>query len=261
MGHEATGRVAALGRGVTGWRIDDRVTGLMSPAHAEVVVARADRLLRVPDGVAAEAALGEPIACLVNAARRTPVRLADRVAIIGLGFMGLGMLELVALGGASRILAIDVREEALALATSLGAGEGRAPDQLDPEDLAGERDRMAGFDVVIEASGTQAGLDLATRLVRQHGTISIVGYHQGGPRSVDLQAWNFKAIDVVNAHVRRDGDRMSSMAAGLELVASGSLDLGRLVTHRYPLAGVDDAFAALAAKPRGFVKAVILPGA
>jgi threonine dehydrogenase-like Zn-dependent dehydrogenase len=259
MGHEATGTILGLGPGVTGWRVDDRVTGLMSPAYAQLVVARAERLLPVPRGVAAEAALGEPIACLVNAARRTPVRLADRVAIIGHGFMGLGMLELVALGGASRILAIDVRDEALARALALGADDACSPERVDPADLDGEGDPGSGFDVVIEASGTQPGLDLATRLVRQHGIISIVGYHQGPARTVDMRAWNVKAIDVISAHVRRDGDRMSSMAVGLELIAAGKLDLGRLVTHRYPLAGVDEAFCDLATKPPGFVKAVILP--
>lgn len=261
MGHEATGSVVALGPGVTSWRAGDRVTGLMGQAYAQLVVARADLLLSVPDAVACEAALGEPIACLVNAARRTPVGLGDRVAIVGLGFMGLGMLQLIGLRGPSDVLAIDTREEALAVARALGAGDARTPDRLDRADMAGDRDADAGFEVVVEASGTQPGLDLATRLVRQHGTISIVGYHQGAPRLVDMQAWNYKAIDVVNAHVRRDADRMSSMAAGLRLIASGTLDLGGLITHRYPLADVDRAFADLAAKPSGFIKAVILPQA
>ena len=74
-----------------------------------------------------------------------------------------------------------------------------------------------------------------------------------------MQSWNFKAIDVVNAHVRLDADRMSAMAAGLALIEAGKLDTGRLVTHRYALRDIDSAFTDLETKPAGFVKAVILP--
>lgn len=74
-----------------------------------------------------------------------------------------------------------------------------------------------------------------------------------------MEAWNFKAIDVVNAHVRRDGDRMSSMRIGLDLIGAGRLDLGWMVTHRYPLDGLDRAFGDLETKPAGFVKGVVFP--
>jgi threonine dehydrogenase-like Zn-dependent dehydrogenase len=165
------------------------------------------------------------------------------------------------LRGASRLLAVDVRPEVLELARLFGADAAVVPDAIDPADLDGQADAARGFDVVFEASGTQAGLDLASRLVRQHGILSIVGYHQGPSRTVDMQSWNFKAIDVVNAHVRRDSDRMSAMAAGLALIEAGKVDFGRLVTHRYSLADIDRAFADLETKPAGFVKAVILPDA
>ena len=259
FGHEAVGTVARVGQDATRWHEGDIVTGLMWPAYAEYVTAAAHLVLPVPSGIAAETALGEPVCCLVNAMRRTRLELGDRVAIVGLGYMGLGMLQLVALRGPSWTLAIDVRREVLDLARSLGANAAVVPDALDLADLDGQADATRGFDVVVEASGSQAGLDLASRLVRQHGILSIVGYHQGPSRTVDMQSWNFKAIDVVNAHVRRDADRMTAMAAGLALIESGRLDIGRLVTHRYPMTDIDRAFADLETKPAGFVKAVILP--
>src|SRR5919199_779237 len=145
--------------------------------------------------------------------------------------MGLGILPLLKLRGPSRIVAIDVREDARAAALALGADEVFHPAEL-PQDarLTQFRDWQSdrGFDVVVEASGTQPGLTL----VRAHGVLSILGYHQGGPRQVDVGMWNWKAIDVVNAHVRRRGDLMESMRIGLELTGAGLLDLGSLVTHR-----------------------------
>jgi threonine dehydrogenase-like Zn-dependent dehydrogenase len=262
FGHEPAGVVVAVGPGVERFREGDRVTGLFNRAYADLCLADEAILLPIPDGVADENALGEPLACLVNAQRRTPIELADRVALVGLGYMGLGLLQLLKLRGPSRIVAIDVREETRQRALALGADEACHPADLPPEYALTEfrhwqSDR--GFDVVVEASGTQPGLDLAGKLVRAHGVLSILGYHQGGPRQVDVGMWNWKAIDVVNAHVRRRADLLESMRIGLELEAKGLIDLGSLVSHRYALDEVDRANADLRDKPPGFVKAVIRP--
>jgi threonine dehydrogenase-like Zn-dependent dehydrogenase len=256
------GVVVALGPELIRLREGDRVTGLFKGAYADLCLAKEDELLPVPDGVAEENALGEPLACLVNAQRRTPVELADRVALIGLGYMGLGMLQLLKLRGPSRIVAIDVRDEARAAATSLGADESYDPSQLPDEyriTKFGDWRSDRGFDVVVEGSGTQPGLTLAGEMVRAHGVLSILGYHQCGPRQVDVGMWNWKAIDVVNAHVRRRADLLESMRIGLELAAKGLIDLGALVTHRYSLDEVDRAYTDLQQKPPGFIKAVVHP--
>lgn len=262
LGHEPVGVVEAIGPGVSRFAAGDRVTGLFLEAFTDTSIVAEDVLLPVPEGVADENAMGEPLACLVNAQRRTPIELADRVALIGLGYMGLGMFQLLKLRGPSSIIAIDVREEAREHARKLGADEVYHPDEV-PEDYHltrwedWESDR--GLDVVVEASGTQPGLTLAGKLVRAHGVLSILGFHQGGDRRVDVEMWNWKAIDVVNAHVRRRQDLLESMRIGLELEAKGLIDLGSLVTHRYDLDGVDQAYAALKDKPEGFIKAVIRP--
>jgi threonine dehydrogenase-like Zn-dependent dehydrogenase len=262
FGHEPVGVVAAVGREVTRFREGDRVTGLFKGALADLCLSSAEILLPVPDGVSDENAFGEPLACLVNAQRRTPVDLADRVALIGLGYMGLGMLQLLKLRGPSAIVAIDVRAEAREAALRLGANAAYHPDEI-PDDFRLTRfsdwESERGFDVVVEGSGTQPGLTLAGELVRAHGILSILGYHQGGPRQVEVGMWNWKAIDVVNAHVRRQDILMESMRIGLELEAAGLIDLGALVTHRYALDEVDRAYGDLQRKPEGFIKAAILP--
>ena len=111
----------------------------------------------------------------------------------------------------------------------------------------------------MEGSGTQPGLTLAGEMVRAHGLLSILGYHQGGPRQVEVGMWNWKAIDVVNAHLRRRTDLIESMRIGLELTAKGLIDLGALVTHRYTLDEVDRAYTDLQEKPPEFIKAVVHP--
>lgn len=245
LGHEGTGVVVALGDGVQGIAPGDQVTAL-GGAYGEFFVATPGQLVKVPASVPAELALGEPIACCVHGAGRSGVRIGDRVALVGCGFMGLVWLQLLALQGASRIEAFDLLDWRLAAADSLGADATHTPDY----DGEGE------FDVVVEATGAPGGLELATRLIRLHGRLLIVGYHQsnGGMRSVPMKTWNFKAIDVVNAHVRREEEKLRAMAVSLDLLDRGKLRIQDLVT-RYRLADVSRAFEDLRARKKGLFKA------
>ncbi len=261
MGHEPAGIVRAVGPGVSRFKPGDRVTGLLLPSYSDYGLAREESLLHVPESLPFEFALGEPLACMVNGQRRTPVELADRVALIGLGFMGLGLLQLLKLRGPREIIAIDPRADARALALELGADIAYDPGEV-PADLIltswEDWEKPLGVDVAIEASGTQPGLTLAGKMVKAHGILSILGFHQGGARQVDVEIWNWKAIDVVNAHVRRHADLMESMRIGLDLIGAGKFSFERLVTHRFGLDELDQAFTTLLEKPHGFVKSVVL---
>jgi L-iditol 2-dehydrogenase len=261
LGHEPVGTVVSVGHGVSNLEVGDRVTGRFGPAFAEYAVATHETLVRVPAGVGYEAVLGEPMGCLVEAVRRMRLRPADRVAIVGLGFMGLAALQLSRLSTPAWTLGVDPRADARASALALGVDEALSPEEvpLGYRSLAmAHWDHVEAFDLVVEASGTQAGLTLAGELVRGHGRLAIVGYHQEGTRSVDLAMWNWKAIDVVNAHVRRMSLLTDAIERALELAAGGYLDLGRMVTHRLTLDRLDEAFGLLERKPSGFIKAVIL---
>ncbi|MFE2316431.1 zinc-binding dehydrogenase [Streptomyces sp. NPDC059441] len=253
LGHEPVGEIAAVGPGVTDVTVGDLATGRIEHSYGQYALADAHDVVVVPPGVSADNALGEPLGCVVEGLRRTPLDVGDRVAVVGAGFMGLCLLQLLRHSPTSQLIAIDPRQDAQEHAARNGADEAVTPQQA--PDLAA-RNGTDGFDVVFEASGTQAGLDLATRLVRQHGTLSILGYHQQ-MRSVDMQQWNFKAIDVINAHVRDRQRIRESTRRGLDLVAAGRVDLGPLITHRYRLADLDRAFTDLSGKPDGFIKAVV----
>ena len=118
-------------------------------------------------------------------------------------------------------------------------------------------DRLA--DVVIEAVGLQWPLDLAGELVREGGRLVIAGYHQNGPRQVNMQMWNWKGIDIVSAHERDPEVQRRGMREGIAAAAEGRLDLDALVTHRYPLSQLDEALDATRDKPQGFVKGWVSP--
>lgn len=250
MGHEPTGIVETVGEGVEGFSPGMRVTGGFGPAFAERVNADQRFLVAVPEDLGIEDTIGEPLGCVVEGRRRTRIDAGDRVAIVGVGYMGSLMLQLLPVEATASATVIDPRNDARTTALAFGATEALSPGDV-TADLHGS------FDVVVEATGTQPGLDLAGELVREHGVLSILGYHVGPPRSVDVQMWNWKAIDVVNAHVRRRDLLNEAIRRGLELTREGRIHPGKLVSHRFGLDGVGDAFHALETKPQGFTKAVV----
>ncbi len=270
MGHEPSGVIEQVGNQVDSLQVGQAVTVLptqrgyfthgISQAFAQYVVAPMERVVPLAPNVNFPEALGEPIACLISAIERTSIQLADRVAIVGCGFMGLILLQLIKLRSPKEVVAIDIRSDALMQAKGLGADRVLRPQDVKPQDKLTEwKDLGQGFDVVFEVSGSQPGLTLAGELVKAHGILSIVGYHANGFRTLDVGLWNWKAIDVINAHERRNAVMMAGMKTGIDLIASGKLDMTSLVTHLYPLGEVDTAFSAMQDKPTGFIKAVILP--
>ena len=257
MGHESWGVVDALGDGVTGVAIGDRVTALSGKSFAPYDVVGADRLVVLPPALADQPFPGEPLGCAMNIFRRSDVAPGQWVAIVGIGFLGAVLCRLATDAGA-RVVAISRREESLALARRHGAVE-----TVPMHDHRAIIDRVMtltdsqGCERVIEAVGKQWPLDLAGELVAEGGKLIVAGYHQDGPRQVSMQMWNWKGIDVVNAHERDPAVQMRGLREGVEAVASGRLDLAPLLTHRYPLQRLGEALAATRDKPEGFVKAVI----
>jgi threonine dehydrogenase-like Zn-dependent dehydrogenase len=259
-GHEGWGRVEAVGRGARGLREGDLVAMLSARAYAECDVAAASQLVRLPAQLAEVPFPGEALACAVNAFRRCRVLPGQNVAVVGIGFLGALVTRLAALRGA-RVIALSRRACALELGRRFGADELVPLDAREPGPVERVRwlTKGRGCERVIEAVGRQDTLDLASALVAERGVLVVAGYHQDGPRQVDMQQWNWKGIDVVNAHERDPRAYVRGMREALEAVASGVLDPLPLLTHRYPLDGLGRALDDAARRPAGFVKGILVP--
>ncbi len=255
LGHEASGVVAGVGEIVQGFSEGDLVTTFGVPAYAEYLVTTPNMVVKLPVGVDPVFALGEAIACCVHAGDRFGTQPGDRVAIVGCGFMGLVCQQLARYQGAEFVVAIDPLEDRRELAKILGADVTIHPGEQDADAILAQYDE---FDIVIEAVGNQSALDLCTPLVKKHGRIILIGYHQSnqGMRAVNMEQWNYKAIDVVNGHVRHLDEKAVAMQTGMELMQQGFILTEPLVTV-YDFKGIERAFRNLSSLTPGLLKVVL----
>ena len=260
LGHETAGRVVAVGSADSRWSVGDLVTGLGGSGFATHALLDADAALPIPAGLAPSHAIGEPIATLEEAISRTPVTPGSRVAVVGLGFMGLGLVQLARARAPRTIIGVDPNPEARRRAIALGADIALHPDDV-AAFVAGTGDPGAAdprADVVLEATGVTPGLDTASPLVRPFGTLGIVGYHHAGTAKLDMELW-YKGATVVNGFCPDRPRVMRAMDAALALVAARRFSYAPLVTHTMALDGVDEAYRLMEAREPSFVKAIIEP--
>jgi threonine dehydrogenase-like Zn-dependent dehydrogenase len=253
-GHEGWGLVDAVGEGVEGLSEGDRVTGLTYNAYADYDLARAEDLVALPEGV--DYFPGEALGCAVNVVRRSGIESGDTVAIVGAGFLGCVIGQLATEAGA-RVIAISRRPSALETAREMGAAETIALEEPVVERV---EELTAGelCDVVVEAAGVQSTLDLAGPLTKTRGRLAIAGFHQDGSRQIDMQLWNWRGLDVVNAHERDPRVYVDGIREAAAAVSAGRLDPSPLYTHRFGLDEVDRALQTAVERPDGFMKALVI---
>lgn len=255
-GHEGWGVVDAVGEGVGDVSTGTRVALLSYRAFAEYDIAPASAAVPLPSELDGVPMPGEALGCAMNVFQRSDVRPGHDVAVIGVGFLGALVVQLASRAGA-RVFAISRRPFARDVGRACGAAETLALDG-EAAGIVLEATGGRGCDRVIEAVGNQAALDLSTTLTCEGGRLVIAGYHQDGSRQVDMQTWNWRGIDVINAHERRPEAYVAGMRLAVEAVRTGTLDHRPLVTHRFGLASLGEALDAMRARPDSFLKAVVM---
>ncbi|MDB4963846.1 MAG: threonine dehydrogenase [Myxococcales bacterium] len=259
-GHEGWGEVVATGEDVLDVKIGDRVAFLSDRAFAEFDVAGASSVVILPHGLDGSDVPGEPLGCAMNIWRRSGIEAGQTVAVIGVGFLGALVTQLASRAGAN-VIAISQRAYSLELARKMGAAHSFDLGDPDPEIVRRVEELTGGegCERVIELVGLQRPLELAAKLCRVRGRLVIAGFHQDGPRQVDMFLWNWRGLDVINAHEREPAAYIAGMTAALDRIAAGWLDPRPLYTHRVPLERASEAFELLRMRPDGFIKALVTP--
>ena len=259
-GHEGWGEIIDIGDGLnrsslpTQLDCGQKVSFLSDNAFASHVAVAPENIVPLPTLLHDRPFPGEAVGCALNIFRRADISAGQWVAIIGAGFLGLLLVQLAVAAG-SRVVVLTRRPTGRELAKKFGALE-----CFDTDDWWGNGQKIMGLtegrgcERIIEATGLQFALELATEIIAEYGRLVIAGYHQDGLRQVNMQQWNWRAIDVINAHERDPRRSMQGIVDGIDAVREGRIQLDCLLTNRFSLAGLNDAFRMLEERPEGFIK-------
>lgn len=259
LGHEGVGRVEAVGSTVRDFSPGDRVAFLSNHAYAGYDVANASEAVKLPSALERDVLPGEPLGCAWNVHQRSGISAGSQVAIVGGGFLGI-LLGQLALNAGAKVFIVSRRPlDPFVLETLPGV------ETIVASDAAAVVAKLEAVtpgrlcDVVVEAAGTQDALDVAAKLTRIRGRLVIAGYHQDAPRQIDMQLWNWRGLDVINAHEREVAVYVEGMRRAYKAVEAAILNPRPLITHHLPLAELGDALEFARTRPPGFVKAVVYP--
>ena len=280
MGHEFAGSISELGPEMEGYAVGDgvvvmplysvaaggdpyplnlsphrRLTGMNEHgAYAQRVAVRAAQLFPKPAGLSWQrAALCEPMAVTLHAARITPINPMQKVAVIGAGPIGLLTMLAARLKGAGTVIVVDRSVHRLELAEELGADAVINVDGTDA-DAAIREMTGGGVDVAFEAVGISSTARLSVEVTRNGGNITWIG-NNAPMIEVDMQSIVTREMSVRGSY----GFDETDFAAAIEALSTGRLNVDPLVEEIAPLEDGPEIFRSLAAGENDLVKIILKP--
>ena len=269
-GHEPAGTVVEVGKLVKGFRVGDRITGYFADdAYCEYVAVDPTRFAahrahgmiieKIADGVPFEYALGEPLMSCMSIARTTTPEFGDFVFQIGAGFMGLGIIAGVSSPKLREYIVADLDD------TPSRAGQG-IWGHHHPEPLQSGRGRGShkltggrGVDVAIEVVGHPIGIKMTGDVVKANrGKVILVGWHQA-PNTYELFNWIKCPIIYSPQGIGMSTNYQSELERAMWALEKGIFPMNQLVTHKYKLEDIGQAFEANLGTTPGYIKGVVMP--
>jgi L-iditol 2-dehydrogenase len=269
FGHEYAGTISAVGEGVQRFREGMRVVATNSAPCGECFFCKRDmpnlcptlkdslvngafaEYIRVPEGVVRwnthqipdslsfrDAALTEPLACVVHGIEESNIRLGDTVVIIGAGPIGQMMIMLAKKSGASTVIASDLADLRRDIATRAGADITINPSEEDPVARVREETSGRGADVVIEAVGIPKLWEQAISMTRDAGTTVLFGGAASGTTfEVDTVRFHYGQLTLKGVfHLKP-----RHVEQALQLIKTGDVKPDLLISHEMPLVRINEA--------------------
>jgi len=225
-------------------------------AYAEYVKVPSKNIYKVPDELAfEEAAMVEPLACCVRGLDNVGIKVGERVAIVGTGPIGMLMIQLVKMWGATKVYAMDVLDERLKIAERLGADVVINPLTEDPREVIMKDTNGIGVDVSIEAVGSVKAIETAFNLVRRGGRLLIFGV---APQEA---VWCVKPFELYDKELKVVASYRSPFTFGraVEIASARRVNLKPIISHIISLDEVPEIFKKIDRREKGIVKVIIKP--
>ena len=276
MGHEMAGEVVEVGNAVKNVKPGDRVVietllgdgtcdwcrvqqynlcpnlykvrmETVSRAFAEYVAGPSTKFHILPDHVSfEEATLLDTFSVCLHAQQQSGLKVNDQVVVVGAGPIGIGQLQLAKIAGAD-VIAVDIVDSALEMARQLGATNVINSKTEDVKARIMELTNGRGADITFECAGGEKmneTLELATSVTRIGGKVIIVGGFEKGtiPMSLNWQQLQMSQIHLIFSASYAFWDIYPEMKICLDLLANGKLNAKQMITHRFPLEEINQAF-------------------
>jgi len=261
LGHEGGGTVVAVGERVRDFAVGDQVISFgWIETLSEYFKGKEEDLEKVPEGMAMDlASLGEPIGCAVFSGLMSRIQLGDVVAVFGMGFAGQIMAQVAKAKGAYRVIGVDVVDGKLALAQKLGLDYAVNGAKTDPLKAVLEITGGRGADVVVDMAGSADSVNLCSAAVKHNGIMVFYSWITQDI-TVNISRWHNNSLEVINTGLVHHGIKQRTLWTPMALrpVLQGQLAIEPLITHRFPISRIAEAFAAAANDPAA-IKVVVEP--
>jgi len=257
LGHQNAGEVVAVGENVTCIEIGDRLTGSGAKGYQVYSVADPSRCVPIPDRITYEqASQAIELGSIIKEVDRASIRVDDKVVVIGAGPMGNLLIQVVRLRSPQIIIATDLHDSRLQLAHRLGADyvvNAAKEDQVQRvKEITGD-----GATVVFEATTNVTCLKLAIDMLKVEGRLVVFGTH---PEAIDIRADVFKRKSCTVYYTFPTPEEWKMYTErGIELLRTGGIDVASLVSHRFGLEQINEAFTLLEESAHEVMKAIFVP--
>lgn len=257
-GHEVAGIVEAVGSEVKSFEPGQPVTCFGWAGFADYTIAKESDCCRVSEKIPLSHALGEPLSCVVTTLDGAGAEAGDFGVVMGCGPMGLWCVQILAESGLAGLIAVDVSEDRLFLAKKFGATHVINPKKDSLTDSVKEitGGRMADF--VIEGTGRPEAIGTAIEIVKTgRGRIALMSSHEDVGPPFDWRPAMEKGVQIMVTHPAYAADRMDNMRRAVALMEKGVINSEEIITHRFPLGNIEEAFRTLERKPADYIKGIV----
>lgn len=266
LGHELSGIVEKVGRDVTTIKIGDHITvdpniycgkchycqngkkqmcenlsaiGVTrNGGFAEYCIVPEQQCIHLNDKIPLEyGAMTEPLACCIHGVDRADIKIGDTVLVIGGGAIGLLMIQLAHLAGASKVVLSEPVEMRRKIGLELGADAVIDPVYEDVEEKLEKVLGISGADIVIECVGTPSAVKQAFSAAKRGATILLFSVPAAGATyNLCLEDVFRKELKIIGSMINPDTHKRAA-----ELINNNKVQIGKIITHCYPLEQVEDA--------------------
>ena len=262
LGHEWAGFVEQVGSDVKGFKIGDKVSGLVRGfgGFAEYKIVQEQALQKLGDDIDPKYAMGEPQKCVITVIRAVQPEVGDAGVVLGCGPMGLWSIQAMAGKYLDKLIAVDIDEKKLAMARAFGATHSINSKTDDVAAVLREFTDGRLADFVIEGTGIPAILNEAQHYVKAsgRGKLALMSSHHGITPEFDFRVAVDKSLQIMATHPGYSLNEADDFRRAVALINNGTFLNKELVSHEFGLDEINKAFEVLENKPNDFIKGIVV---